>query len=465
MLTKLHIRNFKSWQDTQRIDLAPFTVFFGTNSSGKSSLNQFLLMLKQTAQSPDRKRVLHMGDKSTPIDLGTFNDITFKHKEENHIEFWLEWKIDRMLEIRDIVSDKRYKGDRIQFHAEIGKLPEGKRQELIVYEIDYLLKENENIVVDFSLKRKAGSTLRIKDEYELRSKNYTLARNPGRMWPLPPPTRFYGFPEEAIAYYKNTGALSDLSLALESFLQKLYYLGPLRQYPQRQYTWSGEVPEHVGWRGERAVDAILSAKGRKYNFKPRTKTKAFEELVAYWLKEMNLIQSFEVRQIAEVRREYEVLVRSFLPDEPVNVTDVGFGISQVLPVIVECFYCQPNSTLIIEQPEIHLHPSVQSSLADLLIGAINSRENEFDRHIQLIIESHSEHFLRRLQRRIAEGIIDTKQVAIYFCQPSEAGSTLQKLNVDLFGNITNWPKHFFGDDVEDLIAMTTAQANRMKATK
>jgi predicted ATPase len=172
---------------------------------------------------------------------------------------------------------------------------------------------------------------------------------------------------------------------------------------------------------------------------------------------LNLIKSFEVHQIAEARREYEVLVNSFMLNEKVNIADVGFGVSQVLPIIVECFYCKPNSTLIIEQPEIHLHPSVQSALADLLIGAVNSRESEKDRNLQLIIESHSEHFLRRLQRRISEGIIDANKVVIYFCQPKDSGSILQKLNIDLLGNISNWPPDFFGDTAEDLIAMTKAQ--------
>ena len=70
MLKKLHIKNFKAWADTGPIRMAPITVFFGTNSSGKTSLHQFLMLLKQTAASQDRRRVLHLGDKSTSVDLG-----------------------------------------------------------------------------------------------------------------------------------------------------------------------------------------------------------------------------------------------------------------------------------------------------------------------------------------------------------------------------------------------------------
>src|SRR5581483_4004256 len=112
-------------------------------------------------------------------------------------------------------------------------------------------------------------------------------------------------------------------------------------------------------------------------------------------------ESFEVRQIAAHRKEYEVVVRARGPQESVNLTDVGFGVSQVLPVVVQCFYAHPNTTIILEQPEIHLHPAVQTALADLFIEAVQAREEGQDRSIQLIIESHSEHFLRRLQTRVA----------------------------------------------------------------
>ena len=101
---------------------------------------------------------------------------------------------------------------------------------------------------------------------------------------------------------------------------------------------------------------------------------------------------------------------------PVLLTDVGFGISQVLPVLVLLAYANHGDTIILEQPEIHLHPAVQSGLADIIIETAQMRD------IQVIVESHSEHLLTRLQRRIAEkdlprGItIRPDDVSIYFCQ-------------------------------------------------
>jgi predicted ATPase len=123
MLTKLNIRNFKAWRDTGEIRLAPITVFFGTNSSGKSSLLQLLLMLKQTAESPDRRRVLHPGDFNTPVELGTYRDLVFEHDIGNRISFRLEWTLPDALRVGDPLSQTTFRGDRILFEVEIAAEP------------------------------------------------------------------------------------------------------------------------------------------------------------------------------------------------------------------------------------------------------------------------------------------------------------------------------------------------------
>lgn len=468
MLEKIRIENFKSWKDTGEIQLAPLTVFFGSNSSGKSSLNQFLLMLKQTAQSPDRQRVFHFGDKKTPIDLGTYKDIVFGHDEKLDIRFAFQWNLRKQLVVEDYSSTdrKKYSGSSIHFSAEVG-LSSGKPQQgLVVKTMSYTLGDPNDTGLQVLMKQK-GNENGKKGDYELEAENYELDRGKkgGRRWPLRSPTRFYGFPDEAVAYYQNADFVRDLALMMEQLFNNIYYLGPLRDFPQRSYTWSGETPEHVGWRGERMVDAMLAAKERLINFGKQQRYRKFQEAIAFWLENMGLIESFKVRLITEEKRDYEVLVKTPGVAKEVNITDVGFGVSQVLPVIVECFYCKPDSILIIEQPEIHLHPMVQAALADLFIAAVSSKEEYEDRNIQLIIESHSEHFLRRLQRRIAEEVIPAEKTAIYFCRPNNTGSSLLKLDVDLFGNIMNWPEDFFGDEIGDLAEMTKAEMRRRRKEK
>jgi predicted ATPase len=156
-------------------------------------------------------------------------------------------------------------------------------------------------------------------------------------------------------------------------------------------------------------------------------------------------------------------VRTRNAEKDVTLSDVGFGVSQILPVLVECFYAAPNSTIVMEQPEIHLHPKAQFELADLFIEVVSSREANADRGIQLIIESHSEHFLLRLQRRIAEGAIDPENVALYYCEPGSSGATLRGLKANLFGEISDWPDDFFGDEMSELRAQIAAAAKKRAA--
>ena len=144
----------------------------------------------------------------------------------------------------------------------------------------------------------------------------------------------------------------------------------------------------------------------------------------------------------------------------VSLPEVGFGVSQVLPVIVECFSVPRRSIVIFEQPEVHLHPRVQADLADLFVDAIRAREGGAARGCQFIIESHSEHFLRRLQRRIAEEELSSEDAALYFVHTEGTQARIEQLDVARFGNIKNGPEHFFGDEMGDLVARSEAQARR-----
>ena len=181
-----------------------------------------------------------------------------------------------------------------------------------------------------------------------------------------------------------------------------------------------------------------------------------EEYVQWWLKYLKMIDLFSIEAITRESNLYQVWVRKSPKSSRVLITDVGFGLSQLLPVIVLCYYVPEKSTILLEQPELHLHPSVQSSLADVFIDAAKKRK------IQIIIESHSEHLLRRLQRRIAEEKVSRDDMALYFCDISRGVSKLQELDLDLFGNIVNWPKNFFGDEFGEMAAMTQATMERKK---
>ncbi|MBK8577477.1 MAG: DUF3696 domain-containing protein [Candidatus Accumulibacter sp.] len=173
-----------------------------------------------------------------------------------------------------------------------------------------------------------------------------------------------------------------------------------------------------------------------------------------------IIDSFTVRAVAKGRKEYEVLVKTHPKSPEVRLTDVGFGVSQVLPALVQAFYAPHGSTVWMEQPEIHLHPMAQSNLADVFVSAVKSYEDSVPRNMQLIIETHSEHFLTRLQRHVAEQLIDADDVAIYFVNRKGAAVEMEALRLNMFGEIENWPENFFGDEMGDIAARTMAALQR-----
>jgi len=457
MITKLGFRNFKAWEQFGPEPFAPLTVLFGANSSGKSSVAQMLLMLKQTAESPDRKMVLNTGSAKTAVDVGNFYEMVFEHDEKRKIGVDLTWSLPKSLTLTDSYGQTAYSAEEIRFEAEVGLVGHGNAPGVESFIYTFGDADNDGFAAGMRRSDKVSAP------YELTQDNYKFVRNQGRKWPITEPVKCYGFPDEVVNYYQNADVVKALNLSFEKLFQEVFYLGPLRERFVRQYTWTGETPEHVGWKGESAVVSILAARERSFNRGKGSPRKPFAEVIAFWLQQMGLIESFEVKPVAPKRREYEVLVKTPGARKMVNITDVGFGISQFLPVLVQCFYAPPGSVIVIEQPEIHLHPAAQAWLADLFIEVIRSWGDGRRRNVQLIIESHSEHFLRRLQRRIAEKAFSRDEVAAYFFRPSESGAKLEALDVDIFGNIRNWPEKFFGDTMEDAVAMTDAQMQRMQA--
>ncbi|MEU8355311.1 DUF3696 domain-containing protein [Nonomuraea sp. NPDC048882] len=463
MITHLSLKNFKAWEDSGPIKLGSITAFFGSNSSGKTSFLQSLLLMKQTIESADRGRVLDLGGTpSALVNLGTFEDVIFQHDRSRAMEMALSWAEGKDIEVRDpeetsrrapIVSSRDLSlSVRI---SEVGSFP-------AVEEVRYGLGD-----LSFSLSRMQTT----RERYELTSAGFRFKRATGRAWPLPPPGKFYSFPDEVRAYFRNASFLSDLELRFENLFSRVFYLGPMRQDPERQYIWSGGRPVDVGRRGEFTVDALIASQTdgkvnsrgfvtRKDGGRRRTPRISMEQHVAEWLTELGLISAFEVRAVDERKTLYRVNVRRGPGSPSVLLTDVGFGVSQVLPVLVLLAYAPEGSTVLLEQPEIHLHPAVQAALADIIIEAAKARG------IQIIMESHSEHLLMRLQRRIAEQDLDRgiqllpEDCELYFCDFVDGSSRVERLRMDKYGNIANWPKDFFGDSLGEAAATTRAARKR-----
>lgn len=453
MLTDIRIENFKAWRDTGPVRLAPLTVIFGANSSGKSSVGQLLLALKQTVQLSDRRRALHLGDAGSLVDLGSFADCLNGHDLGRSLAFALGWTLPRPLVVENsAVPGETYGGTAMSLAAELHADPAGQPQ---TGRLRYaLLQDGRETLQVVHARDGAGGRLDCAP--------LVLEAAPGRRWPAEAPEKFHRFADRTLLHYRNADFLADFVVEVERVLDGLSHLGPLRGAPRRVYQWTGETPADVGGQGEYAIPALLAATAqhRRIAPDPTQPPQPFGLLVAGLLVRLGLIASFRVDPVAAGRTEYEVLVRTHPASPEVRLTDVGFGISQVLPALIQAFYAPPDATVWMEQPEIHLHPLAQSNLADIFIDAVQARENGRPRGVQLVVESHSEHFLTRLQRRVAEGRIARRDVAAYFVRNERGGAELEALELDDAGEILNWPEHFFGDELGDIAARALAAMNR-----
>jgi predicted ATPase len=451
MINSLELKNFKSWEKAS-IDFFPITGLFGTNSSGKSSLLQFFLLLKQTKNNSDRSLTLDFGDTNSLTNLGSYKDTVFQHDENRNMEWSISWKLTEAITI----SDPEEKRTSVLFRGDYLSLKTNARIRLKRVVADYVKYCFSNQT--FSLERKNKNV--DVTEFVLNSdgdnKKFKFVRTPGRVWQLPGPIKTYSFPDQAKTYFQNSAFLSEFEVAYENLMDRIFYLGPLREYPRREYLWAGTKPLDVGKRGEKVVDSILAATAAREtrNVKYKGKTLPFQKIIAYWLKEIGLIHSFKVDEVAEGSNLYRVKIKITEDSEEVLITDVGFGVSQFLPVLVLLYYAPENSIILLEQPEIHLHPAIQSGLADIIISASKRR------NLQIIFESHSEHLLRRIQRRIATEEVESNDVKIYFCSQERGRSKINDINIDLFGEIHNWPKNFFGDEFSEITAIQKAKLKR-----
>ena len=447
MLENLTLTNFKAWRSLD-MDFGKVTGLFGTNSSGKSSILQFLLMLKQTDEATDRNLVLDMGDFGDYVNLGSFRDVVHRHRADEAMSWELTWSLPKPLMVANpmgCMNDIIFQGDKIRTKCEVGMRNgsvQANRLEYVFDETVFSLTPDPKKPTEFNLGCNHDA--------------FSFVRNPGRPWPLPSPVKTHLFPDQAENFYQNADFLSDFEWEYETLMDRIFYLGPLREYPMREYRWAGASPSDVGIQGENAIGAILaaSANGEEGHRGYRQHYQPFQKFIADQLRDLGLIESFQVDEIAKGSNIYRAVVKTDRMSAEASLTDVGIGVSQVLPVVVLLFYVPEGSVVILEQPELHLHPSVQSELADVILRAVETR------NIQVIVESHSEHLLRRFQRRVAEEKVSARDVRLYFTSMPDGAAQLSDLELNEWGEIQNWPENFFGDELGEIAATQIAGLKR-----
>ena len=426
MFTHIRMKNFKSWKDSGEVKLAPLTGFFGTNSSGKSSLLQMLLLLKQTVDSDE---FIFFGDENSLVNLGDFVEVIHNHDEKEPLE----------LEFGCVFLESFLLNEKVEEYTDTVLIDNFAFK--MVLELNWLSKNKVFSHTNLTYYHPASSTVFI-----------DVGVGPDSASQM---KSCYGVGIDD-KYFKSGIHLSNMRIfarEFENLFDYVFFLGPTRVHPQRNFRWEGTHPKNIGHFGDKTIDALLSSRVDQLTTPYASKDVPIEERISTWLQDMDLAYSFSLKRSEQ---DYEVRIQRSRDSAEVTLVDMGYGLSQFLPVLVFCYYVPEGSTLILEQPGMHLHPKVQSQLADLLIEVVT------ERNLQVLVESHSEHLLNRLQRRVAEEKIGADQTAVYFCQNDKGVSTIEHLEMDELGNIKNWPPNFFGDEMGDLFAMTEAQMERQK---
>ena len=514
MLREYRLTNFKAFGETVTIPIRPLTLIFGANSSGKSSIFQSLLLLKQTLEEAKNPSTALL-PKGSMVDLGTYSDFVHRHEIDRDFEVGARFALKNPLTLssRETVSEAGldirffYTKEHQTALLSRGKVTVGgERQPIASYRLDKVLEGESEIQFHYkigfwkswwnALHRcyDSSSPSKYKDLAFLISENFEIPERNAEEWakksierdrrkaknsedsdsiseesldwvPEMMDVEVYQYrnflPYDPFKYgsrtflpttdktilYKWIGLpVMQSCSSLHTALHDLVYLGPLRNQPEHYYEYSGDVSEYVGKRGEDLPSILL----KKKDILERTNND---------LKRLGIGYSLEISALHHVDETSSNFFSLLLTDTKTKIDaslrDVGFGISQVLPIVVQSGLSE-NKTLLIEQPEVHLHPAHQAELGDMFIrSALGEQKNT------LLLETHSENLILRILRRIRETNdnelpedlppIRPEDVAILYVQPGEKGAQVIEIPVTEDGDFARpWPQGFFEESVKEL---------------
>lgn len=259
--------------------------------------------------------------------------------------------------------------------------------------------------------------------------------------------------------------LGDSVAEARDFLAtRVQHLGPLRMDPKVVYTSSPSgIPGFIGMKGEYTASVLHNSGEQRIENSPRIPGVAFppQTLLAAvnkWAVYLDIAETFSTTDRGRLGLQLSVTQPDI--NLELDLTSVGTGVSQILPVLVMCLQAPPGSLLLIEQPELHLNPGVQQRLADFLLAVAASGR-------QLIVETHSDYLVTRLRRSTAEDATgETRdRIALIFAERHGAATKYVTVKPEQDGSMTNWPRGFFDDAAEDSKALVKALLNSLEANE
>jgi len=238
------------------------------------------------------------------------------------------------------------------------------------------------------------------------------------------------------------------------------FIGPFRTPPERRYPFGGFSAGRGGPTGEQAVNLLITEALLNPN-SPRP----LRDALSFWFNHLRLAESLDIKDLAKRLNLFQVDVSGAGRGTRANLADVGFGVSQVLPVLVQGLLMRRGGIYLVQQPEIHLHPDAQAGLADFFIYLASYG-------VITIIETHSEYLLLRLRRRLAEGIrpisaclkvereefpqMTKDNVAVLFTGLDQEEAAVRQLEIGSSFQFENLPPGFMSQALDDRVALLSA---------
>ncbi len=371
MLKHLDLKYFKCFKFL-RLPLQPLTLLSGTNSSGKSSILQALVLLQQTMREHEWSMRLMLNGES--IKLGAVSDVVDQVHGRHSFEIGI------------VDADRTYQwiftGDRTDISFSIDRVIVG-----------------------------------------------------GEIFEEPKSLRFL---------MPTTAASENIDFA--NRLVKLTYLTAERIGPREIYAFEDrQTSKGVGPAGEHAVSVLNWGKdepvlpGLEISGVPKTRLHQIQERMRIFFPGFTLV----LHQIPHTNA-ITLGMRTSADTEFHRPANVGFGLTQIFPIVVAALSAAEKDILLIENPAVHLHPMGQVMMGRFLAEVANSG-------IQVIMETHSDHVLNGIRRAVKQEIIEPDKVAIHFFKPhSKEAAQVESLQVDRAGNIDFWPDGFFDQFDKDL---------------
>ncbi|WGH74638.1 AAA family ATPase [Tenacibaculum tangerinum] len=375
-------------------------------------------------------------------DLKFFIDAFIKLLENQNAKDFIEevkWLLDNRSFYRIGNINRKTKNDLINTYEFLNLLSKNSKIETFDISIKITHSDNNFYVSDLILKQKDIVLISIKNKEEfnitsdlIKIDDFVIKEIKEVFNPYNTIFSIFNFRRSEIIHSSLAQVLIEVlnyslkELGEEFTESKINYVSPLRAHPKRYYMLDKDKINVT--LDTLDGDAIADVLKDNSNIKKK---------VNNWLEKFKL--QVNVEEFKEVIHHLKIKQNNL----DLDITDVGFGISQLLPVIIQGFLSSNDSTTIIEQPEIHLHPKIQAELADLFIDIIkNNREKK------LVIETHSEYLLKRLRRRISEGKISSNDVSICLFHPfsEDKPAYIENLEIEKKG-FFEWPLEFYGGEL------------------